>query len=190
MIMKVKLTFITMRRTVKTLAILSLVLILAAAAEAQSPARPIQDNSFLMEEAYNQEAGVVQHISFFNRLSNGEWAYTFTQEWPIGGLRHQLSYTIPIEHTPGNPPSTGIGDVLLNYRYQLVGSGETRLAVAPRLSVLLPTGSTSKGFGAGAAGVQVNLPLSWMLTPHVATHWNAGVTIQPTIKVPGGIDGS
>jgi hypothetical protein len=34
---------------------------------------PIQDNSFLIEEAYNQEPGVVQHISVFTRTrSSGE----------------------------------------------------------------------------------------------------------------------
>jgi len=30
---------------------------------------PIEDNSFLIEEAYNQEAGVVQHISNLDRKS-------------------------------------------------------------------------------------------------------------------------
>ena len=35
---------------------------------------PIQDNSFLIEEAYNQEAGVVQHINLFQRnWRTGEW---------------------------------------------------------------------------------------------------------------------
>ncbi len=43
---------------------------------------PIQDNSFLIEEAYNQEAGVIQHISTFERdLETHDWLYAFTQEW-------------------------------------------------------------------------------------------------------------
>src|SRR5262245_48740936 len=62
---------------------------------AQQPAveRPIQDNSFLLEEAYNQEPGVVQHISFFTYAAESEaWLYAFTQEWPApGDARHQLS---------------------------------------------------------------------------------------------------
>jgi hypothetical protein len=42
---------------------------------------PIQDNSFLAEEAYNQEPGVVQHIQTFTPLWNSRtWAYSFTQE--------------------------------------------------------------------------------------------------------------
>lgn len=44
-------------------------------------AKKIQDNSFLVEEAHNQEAGVVQHIQSFMYLRQSkEWAYTFTQE--------------------------------------------------------------------------------------------------------------
>src|SRR4051794_6428190 len=46
----------------------------------------IQDNSFFVEEAYNQERGVVQHISTFSRMWNSkDWAYSFTQEWPGPG---------------------------------------------------------------------------------------------------------
>ena len=38
-----------------------------------------QDNSFLVEEAYNQEAGVVQHIQnvMYNQRTK-DWFYTFT----------------------------------------------------------------------------------------------------------------
>src|SRR6185437_8242001 len=54
---------------------------------AQEPG-PIADNSFLIEEAYNQEAGVVQHISTFSRPNGGgAWDYTFTQEWPFRGMK-------------------------------------------------------------------------------------------------------
>ena len=61
-----------------------------------APEHPIQDNSFLAEEAYNQEPGVVQHIQSFTRLWNSKtWAYSFTQEWPVPNhWRHQLSYTL------------------------------------------------------------------------------------------------
>ena len=165
------------------------VALIPAVLSAQKPTGPVQDNSFLMEEAYNQEARVVQHISVFNHSSSdGSWGYAFTQEWPFRSQRHQLSYTIPIAHAPGNPSATGIGDIALNYRYQLVGSGQTRLAVAPRMTLLVPTGSTAKGFGAGQPGGQLELPVSWMLTPRLATHWNGGVMLQPRVKVPGGVD--
>src|ERR1700694_558365 len=87
----------------------------------------IQDNSFLLEEAYNQESGVVQHISSFIRSSSGNWTYSFTQEWPLGGIRHQLSYTIPIQHA--YPTGTGLGDIALNYRYQLAGTPSARMTM-------------------------------------------------------------
>ena len=110
----------------------------------------IQDNSFLIEEAYNQERGVVQHISTFGRASDA-WAYSFTQEWPLGGIRNQLSYTLPVENPDGF--GTGIGDVGLNYRYQLVGNPEAATVFAPRVSLLLPTGDHEQGRGAGGLGL-------------------------------------
>ena len=96
---------------------------LVLAALQWEPARaqePIADNSFLIEEAYNQEAGVVQHIGTFARPDGGgAWDASFTQEWPLLGMRHQISYTVPVAYEEG--PGAGLGDVGLNYRYQLVG---------------------------------------------------------------------
>jgi hypothetical protein len=164
----------------------SLVLAQAAVLAAAAPLRaqtdtaatgPIQDNSFLVEEAYNQERGVVQHISNFVRERGGAWTYTFTQEWPLGGIRHQLSYTVPLAHAPG---ATGIGDVALNYRYQLVGDGDAVLAVSPRLTAILPTGDAGRGFGGGGLGIQGAIPLSWVVVKdRLVAHSNAGATWTP-----------
>ncbi len=147
----------------------------------ESPA--IQDNSFLIEEAYNQEAGVVQHINTFMRLRGGDWVYTFTQELPFISQKHQLSYTLVAQKAGSAPDGgRGLGDVLLNYRYQLIGDGNAKVAVSPRFSVLLPTGSVRKGLGAGAPGVQVNLPVSVVLSRNFVTHWNAGATYTRAAK--------
>jgi hypothetical protein len=144
----------------------------------------IQDNSFLIEEAYNQESGVVQHISTFALSAGGDaWAYSFTQEWPLGGIRHQLSYTIPVQREGGG---TGLGDVALNYRHQVLGNPEAATVFAPRLSLLLPTGDHEEGRGAGAVGLQTNLPLSLVLAPQLVTHLNVGATLTPTAKSPLG----
>jgi hypothetical protein len=140
----------------------------------------IQDNSFLLEEAYNQESGVVQHISAFERADGGDWAYGFTQEWPLGGIRHQLSYTVPVEKIDGF--GVGLGDVALNYRYQLAGNPEARTVAAPRFSVLLPTGDEEEGRGAGAVGFQVNFPVTLVLSDKIVTHWNAGATVIPSAR--------
>jgi hypothetical protein len=152
-------------------------LVLAPCVGAQEPA-PIQDNSFLIEEAYNQEARVVQHISAFLRASDGSWWYTFTQEWPLFAQRSQLSYTVPFV-------SDGFGDLALNYRLQLAGPAGT-LAVSPRVSLLLPTGAEQQGRGSGAPGFQVNLPASVRVAQRLVTHWNAGATLTPGARNAAG----
>jgi hypothetical protein len=139
---------------------------------------PIQDNSFLVEEAYNQEDGVIQHITFFQRLSTGDWAFTQSDEWPLHSLKHQLSVTLAATHADG-VSGAGWGDTFINYRYQLVGSGDTRLAISPRFSLLLPTGSAAAGRGMGGTGMQVNLPVSLELNKRLVTHWNVGATWVP-----------
>jgi hypothetical protein len=173
----------------------SVALLVPGAARAQDPSQPppsepgISDNSFLAEEAYNQEPGVVQHISGFQRSwDGGDWLYTFTQEWPVPGQRHQLSFTVPVQRlTLAEGTATGLGDVALNYRLQVAGMGEDpRVAFTPRLSVLLPTGSDERGLGAGGASLQLSLPLSVMLGRRIATHWNAGVTHTPSARNPAG----
>lgn len=140
----------------------------------QAPA--IEDNSFLIEEAYNQERGVVQHISTFVHFHGPLRAsdYSFTQEWPIGSQRHQFSYTVPYSW-PGASPS-GVGDVLLNYRYQLFGH-DAWAAVAPRLSLILPT--AGRALGSGTTGLQVNLPASRWVSRRMVIHANAGATLLP-----------
>lgn len=78
--------------------------------------RKIQDNSFLIEEAYNQEPGVVQHIQTFQYdLVNETWNYAFTQEWPVPGQTHQFSYKIPVLRVIDPGHEIGIGDVSLDY---------------------------------------------------------------------------
>ncbi|HKT60730.1 MAG TPA: transporter [Gemmatimonadales bacterium] len=150
------------------------------AAQETAPS-PIADNSFLIEEAYNQEPGVVQHISTFTRpAGGGAWAYSFTQEWPFRGSTHQLSYTVPVLNESGS--GTGIGDIALNYRYQLLARGDGGMHLAPRLSLLVPTGDERRGRGAGGFGMQTNLPLSVQPRPWLALHANAGLTWTPDAK--------
>jgi hypothetical protein len=146
-------------------------------------AKKIRDNSFLLEEAYNQEPGVIQHIQAFQHMKDKAWSYSFTEEWPVPRETHQLSFTLPVSH-PETGDEAGLGDILLNYRYQLVLKDP--LAVSPRLSLVLPTGDEEKGFGSGALGVQVNLPLSLELGDRWVTHWNLGLTHIPRAKAADG----
>jgi hypothetical protein len=164
------------------------VLSLVALASAPAAAEKIRDNLFLLEEAYNQEPGVIQHIQLLQiDPRNRAWSYSFTEEWPVPTDRHQLSLTLPLQGSP-EAGRTGLGDLLVNYRLQLLGlGGEGLLAIAPRLSLLLPTGSPARGSGRGALGVQLNLPASLDLGAHFTLHANAGLTVVPAASSPSGL---
>lgn len=144
---------------------------------------PIADNSFLVEEAYNQERGVVQHINTFSRFAGvAGWMYTFTQEWPLAGQRHQISYTIPLaRNDDAGSAATGIGDVAINYRYQ-IGAPGARSTLAPRATLLLPTGASRRALGSGGTGFQFNLPWSVELPARFVSHSNAGMTYTPRAR--------
>ena len=148
-------------------------------AAAQTPAdqRPfaITDNSLLVEEAFNQEAGVFQSILLLQRPHGREWSLEFTQEWPLGGQRHQLSYTVPLEAS--KPPGAedydvARGTIALHYRYQLTDEQGAPFAASPRVSLLLPRGEIADQWG-----VQLNLPVSKQLGD-VYAHANAGLTLD------------
>jgi DtxR family transcriptional regulator, Mn-dependent transcriptional regulator len=148
------------------------------AAQATGSDRPFEivDNSFLVEEAFNQEPGIFQNIFGVLRTRTREWAGTFTQEWPVPGVRHQLSYTLVID-ADGGPPH--FGDIGVNYRYQLRGA-ESGLALSPRVSLLLrPDGDAGLDFG--AVGLQFNLPASKQVGDFFF-HGNAGLTLYPSVE--------
>lgn len=151
---------------------------LSAAAEEKDNrlAKGMQDNSFLIEEAYNQEAAVVQHIMSLRRQGH-DWALNFTQEWPIRSQTHQFSYTVPYLWLKGDQGRTqGVGDIMLNYRYQANIETNTLPAFAPRFSLILPSGDREKETGNDSLGYQINLPLSKIIGDRVTLHGNAGVT--------------
>ena len=145
------------------------------------PQRPfeISDNSFLVEEAFNQEAGVFQNI--FNAMRfDRVWTPTFTQEWPLGTQTHQFSYTLAWVNGDG---AAGFSDTLINYRFQALTEGRGHPAFSPRLSLILPTGSSERGLGRGSLGLQMNLPFSKQ-TNDIAWHWNAGLTWFSGVESP------
>jgi hypothetical protein len=157
-----------------------------AGAQTSSPADAsrkwdITDNSFLVEEAFNQETNVVQNILTWTRARDGAWNASFTQEWPAPGMTHQLSYTLVYVN---NGDARGIGDAILNYRYQLTTETERGPAIAPRLSVVLPTGRASDGLGGGTAGLQVLVPASKQFG-NLYVHANIGYTWLPSVQRTG-----
>ena len=155
---------------------------LVTASAAEALAKGIQDNSFLVEEAYNQEAGVVQHIFNFPILFAGrekEFTPSFTQEWPVFSQTHQLSYTMPYTFTE---TEKGLEDIRLNYRFQALMEGERTPAFAARFSFVLPTGDAERGFGHDRLGYETNLPFSKIVSDRWTVHFNAGASVFPDVR--------
>jgi DtxR family Mn-dependent transcriptional regulator len=141
-------------------------------------ARPweITDNSFLVEEAFNQEPGVFQNILGIYAPGDGSWASAFTQEWPVRIQAHQLSYTVAFTRTADH---SGIGDLFLHYRLQLWDESPRRPAFAPRVSLVLPTEESQTGIDHGSPGWEMNLPFSKQYED-LYVHWNVGFTHLPS----------
>jgi hypothetical protein len=154
----------------------------STSAASEPLAKGIQDNSFFVEEAYNQEPGVVQHIlnvpiNFIN--GSREITPSFTQEWPVFSQMHQFSYTIPYAFTEED---NGMEDMRLNYRLQALTEDEWTPAFAPRLSLVLPTGDSDKGLGTGVVGYETNLPFSKIISDRWTLHFNAGMSVFPNAR--------
>jgi hypothetical protein len=113
------------------------------------------------------------------RFGEGDWAYSFTEEWPAPSQKHQLSVTLPVlaagEHS-------GLGDAGLNYRYQALDGSRGAIAFSPRLSLLFATGDADRGLGNGGTGLQVNLPVSVARGQRFVTHSNLGATWIPNAR--------
>ena len=163
------------------------------AAQKERPIDVVDDNSFLLEEAYNQEPGTVQHIfhaHYVNDTRRRGWEFNFTQEWPIFSQNHQFSYTIPSYHLVENGDrQNGLGDVLLSYRYQLLEEDETKPAFAPSFSLILPSGSRKRGTGHGVVGYELGLPFSKKVSGQFALHANFGLTYLPNARAHLGSGG-
>jgi hypothetical protein len=156
--------------------------LLVSISAADPLAKGIQDNSFFVEEAYNQEPGVVQHIlnvPVFFTGGGKESTPSFTQEWPVFSQTHQFSYTLP--HTFAEE-ETSLEDIRLNYRLQALMESERDPAFAPRFSLVIPTGDADKGFGHGRLGYEVNLPFSKIVSNRWTVNFNAGGSVFPDVN--------
>jgi hypothetical protein len=109
-------------------------------------------------------------------------------ELPLGSQKHQFSFAIPFltafEKPNGGPAvqQGDVGDIFLNYRYQLLANDEF-LWCSPRFSLILPTGDERLGLGTGQLGYQFNLPVS-RYGDRFDFHFNAGTTYTPNVSVP------
>lgn len=167
-------------------------------AAAEEGPENIRDNAFLVEEAFNQEPGVVQHIfnwiELWDRTPDAktrDFSATYTMELPLGSQRNQFSFTSqflsPFEKSGDGAVSQqgGVGDTLFNYRYQLLANDEF-LWVAPRFTLIVPTGDERFGLGNGEVGYQFNLPIS-KYGERFDVHFNAGATYTPDVSIPSAL---
>jgi len=143
--------------------------------ETQKEPERIRDNLILLEEAYNQEPGVIQHIfvTYLRPKKDIAWSLSFTQEWPVPTETHQLSYTI----VTGKDEATGkayLDDIMLNYRHQAVL--KQCCAFAPRFSLILPTSTADDA--SKVLGIEIGLPFSLEIGRYFAVHVNAGTTLR------------
>lgn len=148
-----------------------------------SLAEPIEDNSFLVEEAYNQEPGVVQFINVYQKPNHGkDWSYVFINEIPVMSQEHQFSYEIPYQHIEGL--TSGVGDIKLNYRYQIYSND--KFTTTGRLSYVSNTGKFDDGLGAGVPSYETSLVTSIKISEQWLQHWNVGAAHMPKAKIASG----
>ena len=143
------------------------------------PQPAFEDNSFLIEEAFNQEMGILQHIFTFSwdKINTNNLTYSFTQEIPLTDLKHQLSYTFAYAQakTATGKTIAGFGDTYVSYRPLVWGEKDWAMVI-PRFTLILPTGSAIEGLGGGAMGGQFNLAVTKRLSRKIVTHYNGGFT--------------
>jgi hypothetical protein len=135
----------------------------------------IEDNSMLIDEAFNQSHRSLQHIT--NLSFNKEIAtYNYSVEVPLKNEKHQLSFSFnygSIKKQNIATQETGLGDALISYRPLLFGKNSQALVV-PRISLVIPSGNAFKGLGAGGWGSEFALAISKRIIPSVVTHYNIG----------------
>jgi hypothetical protein len=138
----------------------------------------IEDNSMLVDEAFNQPEGIIQHIAMLG-LTGDHAELNYTVEAPVKTARNQLSISIPwtfsaAKHTK-DITSTGPGDVILAWRHSLLGKKHPILLV-PGVSIILPTGKSRLHRGNGAFGAQFSIALTKRWSRKLISHVNFGGT--------------
>lgn len=143
----------------------------------------IEDNSFLLEEAFNQEWGVYQFIQKYQTADNADgYAYTFENEIPITDKTHQFSYELTYAR-PEASAASALNDVGLNYRFQPYN--KNGVILADRVGLVVPTGRVNKDAGNGVIGFEFMQSASIQLNDDFITHFNFGFSVLPHAKSNG-----
>jgi hypothetical protein len=139
----------------------------------------IDDNSFILEEAYNQRPGEFQFIQIYRSYKSGkEYRFISEGEMPLGSEKHQFSYQFAREN---GADEGSVGDTTLNYRIQSLN--EPDLLMAHRFGLILPTGSVDKESSYGVTGLRYVQANTFILNDYWDNHWNLGINHYPEAKV-------
>jgi hypothetical protein len=126
----------------------------------------IEDNSFLIEEAYNQDSGVYQFIQMYQATKQDD--YEFSSEMPLTDRVHQLSLDLSMRRSDKNVQE--LNETKLNYRWQPIN--REIILVADRLGLVAPVGQ-------GSYGIENVLASTWKINEIWVNHWNIGYRLHP-----------
>lgn len=141
----------------------------------------IEDNSFLLEEAFNQEWGVYQFIQKYQTFNKaGTYDYAFENEIPITDKEFQFSYEIPVAQAEDGRPGY-IGDMSLSYRWQPLN--KDGFLISERFGLIVPTGNVKKDAGNGVYGFEFMQAATLTINEKWMNHWNFGFSMLPNAKV-------
>lgn len=128
---------------------------------------------------------MIQPIQPLACMDEKTWDYVCTDERPVPRKTYPPSVTVRVSRLGSKGTAEGLGEVMLNYRSKRVL--KDLLALAPRLSMILPTGSNREGSEVDTIGFQSNLPLSAGIGDSRVGRWNLGMTHVPDARGPNGL---
>lgn len=164
----------------------SFLLILFSGMLTYAPSHAFDNSSLFIEEATLKDYGVLQlnqGLQYLNRVRSN--TYTVTGELSL----KPFSITVPYNKIDNSPfvngrNVQGFGDVLLNFRHQLINTDN--VSMVPRISILLPTGDYKDALGTSALGLQINQTLSVAISKSFVSNYNLGFTLVANAKEPAG----
>ena len=141
----------------------------------------VVDNSFLLEEAYQQPSGTYQFIQTYQTAfkKGSGYDYGFALEAPITDLVHQFSFSGTRSRSE-DVSHGSMSDITINYRYQPYNR-DGKL-VTERFGLILPTGRVDQGSGRGVLGFEFMQAATIIFSERWANHWNLGVSLFPRAK--------
>lgn len=142
------------------------------ATAALGEALPLPNTTFLIEEAWRSDAAIMQHAVWFTEEDR---TYVWTLELATPERPHRFSMSLPV--TIRDPALLSVSEISLDYAWQFMGQSGDRMALSPRVSLIVPIdGHTLRS---DALGIDVAVPLTVLHRPSLATHWNVRAGWSP-----------